>query len=147
MQSLINRIADDVLMEHLNIPMMGVLDASQKNGSYAVLNVPEDFVDSIYEAIKEDGMEKPDGGAHISVMTGEELDSIKPIEEDGNKYEFKITSIDSVEPFQWDEMERVWFVRCLSTQLEELRTKYGLTPLMNGGHNFHITVAVKPKKK
>jgi len=147
MESIIKKIANDVLMEHLNIPMIGTLDASQKSGSYAVLDVPQDFVDAIYEAIKEDGMEKPDDNAHISVMTDEELNGVKPIEEDGNTYEFKITSVDSVEPFGWDEMERVWFVRCLSPQLEELREKYGLTPLMNGGHNFHITVAVKLKKR
>jgi hypothetical protein len=87
MKHLAKKIASDVLMERLNVPMMGTLNCDQKDGDYAILEVPKDFTDAVYDAIKEDGMERPEYGAHISVMTDEELKQVGQVEEDGQKFE------------------------------------------------------------
>ena len=92
-------------------------------------------------------MKKPDYDAHISVMDKEEIDQLNlPLPEHNQEFEFELSGIQSCDPDGWDEMERVWFIECKSPQLEKLRTQYGFTPLMNGNHEFHITIAVKPAK-
>ena len=139
------RVASDAVVEQYSVPMVGRLSCSQKGGEYAILEVPQDFAESVYEAIHEPPMEKPPNYApHISVMTDEELAEIGDVEEDGDDFLFTVEGIDSVDPEGWDEMEKVWFVRCKSPELEALREKYGLTPLMHGDHQFHISIAVKP---
>jgi hypothetical protein len=141
-------LAANTVTEYSSVPMKGTLKVQKGNGHYAVLTVPEDFADNIFETIKgkEEGMEKPPYNPHISVMTDEEVDSVGPIEEAGQEFEYTISSVESCDPEGWDEMEKAWFVRCKSPQLEQLRERYGLTPLMNGDHEFHITLAVRPKK-
>ena len=139
-----NLIASDTITEYASVPMVGKLKASEK-GKYAILQTPQDFVDAIYEAIYEEGMEKPKYGSHISVMDKDEMDKLQlPIAEHNKEFEFTIGGIESCDPEGWDEMEKVWFVQCKSPQLEALRTKYGFTPLMNVDHEFHITIATKP---
>jgi len=138
------RIAGDTVIEHKSVPMTGKLNCKQDSGSYIVLDVPKDFADSIYEAIKEEGMERPEYAPHISVMTDEEHKKVGDIEECGKEYTFTVERIDSVDPDDWDEMEKVWFVMCKCPDLEKLREKYGLTPLPNGDHEFHITIGVRP---
>jgi len=142
------RLAGDTIIEHKNIPMKGKFTCNQKGGSYAILEVPEGFVEPIYKAIQEDGMQKPDDAPHISVMTDEELEEVgkENIEEDGQEFGFTLGNIESCDPEGWDEMEKVVFVQCKSPELEALRKKYGLTPLVHGDHDFHITLAVVPKK-
>jgi hypothetical protein len=140
-----NIMAGDTITEHPNIPMIGKLVAEK--GEYVLLKAPSDFTNRIYDAIYEEGMKKPPYGAHISVMTDEEHKQVGPIKEDGQEFEYNISSIESCNPEGWDEMEKVWFVKCKSSQLENLRKKYGLEPLMFGGHDFHITVAVREKKE
>jgi hypothetical protein len=127
--------------------MVGRFKIQEGDGSYGVLEVPEDFKRSVFDAIKTREMQYDDGhGAHISVFTDEELEGMpKDIPEKGKLFPFFLRSVESVEPEGWDEMERVWFVTVESKELEELRKKYGQTPKMFGKHEFHITIAVKPK--
>jgi len=136
--------ATDTVLEKSQVPMIGKLKANQK-GKYAILEVPKEFADAIYDAIYEEGMQKPDDHAHISVMNKEEIDQLDmPLEEDDQEFAFSLGGIESCEPEGWEEMEKVWFVKCDSPQLQEVRKKYGFTPLMNEDHEFHITIAVKP---
>lgn len=139
--------AANTFTEEANVPMLGKLKAGTP-GKYAVLKVPQEFVDRVYDAIYEDGMEKPEYDAHISVMDKDEMAQLNlPLSEHNKEFEFTLHGIESCNPEGWDEMEKVWFIQCKSPQLEKLRTQYGFTPLMNGDHEFHITVAVKPTKK
>jgi hypothetical protein len=138
-------VAGDTVTEYMKIPMTGELKV--KPGSYVTLEVPQEFTDNVYNAIYEEGMEKPEHGAHISVMTDFENDKFGPIFEDGKEFEYTISSIESCNPEGWDEMEKVWFVKCHSPQLEKLRMQYGMNPLMFTDHDFHITVALQPKDK
>jgi len=139
--------ASETVLEKSQVPMIGRLSAKDK-GKYAILEVPQEFADAIYDAIYEEGMEKPDEHAHISVMNKDETNQLNmPLEEDGQEFSFSLGGIESCNPEGWDEMEKVWFVKCESPQLKELRKKYGFTPLMNVDHNFHITVTVKPTPK
>jgi len=140
-------LAGNTVTEYPAVPMKGKLKVQNKKGSYAILTVPKDFVNNIYETIYEEDMEKPpDYDPHISVMTDEEVEKVGPIEEVGQEFEYAISSVESCDPEGWDEMEKVWFIQCKSPQLEKLREKYGLTPLMKGNHEFHISIAVRPKK-
>jgi len=141
------KLAADTKTEYDNVPMRGKLNAIQKDGSYAVLEVPEDFCNSIFKSIYRPGMIKPDKKPHISVMTDEELEMVGKIREHGQEFEFFLESVESCEPKDWEEVEKVYFVQCRSPQLEHLRKRYGLSEKMNGDHEFHITIAVKPKKK
>jgi hypothetical protein len=134
-------------VERFSVPMKGKLRAQQKEGDYVVLEVPEDFAESVFEAVKQPGMEKPPRyRPHISVFTDEEVKKIGELKEAGQEFEFTIVDIVSVEPQGWKEMDRAYFIRCRSPQLEELRRKYGLSSLPFGDHPFHITIAVIPKK-
>ena len=83
-KGIISRVASDVVVEQFSVPMMGKLNCAQDGGSYAILEVPEEFVESVYQAIYEPGMEKPPNYApHISVMSDDELEKVGKIEEDG----------------------------------------------------------------
>jgi hypothetical protein len=143
------KMASDTSVEYNKVPMVGRLNIQAGSGSYGVLDISEDFKRSVFEAIKTSGMQYDhEHGAHISVFTDEELDRMpEVISEVGKMYPFFLRSIESVNPDGWDEVERVWFVRVESKELEELRKKYGLSPKVHGDHDFHITIAVKPSRK
>jgi hypothetical protein len=68
------------------------------------------------------------------------------IRERGKTFTYTPGAVKSVNPQGWDEMSRVWFVRCHSQDLRRLRESHGLTPLYKG-HEFHITFAVKPRDR
>jgi len=145
-EKMASRVASDPSVLYMSVPMVGRLNLNQEGGSYGILEISEDFKRSVFEAIREPGMEY-DGEykAHISVFTEDEMGQlVHPIEESGKAFRFSLRSIETVEPEGWDEMERVWFVTVESPELEALRLKYGFPAKLNGGHEFHITVAVKP---
>ena len=140
-KNVISRIAGDVVLESLGVPMTGVLEAQKEEGDYLVLKVSQEFLDIVYEAIKLPGMEKSSYPAHISVMTDEELNQVGKIKEVGQTFQFVVDCIVSCDPEGWDEMSEVHFIKCRSQDLENLREKYGLSRLMYNSHDFHITVA------
>jgi len=145
-QYVTNMIASsDADIEFQRVPMTGRLTLLKGDGGFLMLEIPQDFVDQVFNAIDEEGIEKPDHRAHISVMSGEELSKIENVKEVGQEISFNIGPLMSVDPEGWDEMEKVWFIQCDAPELKELRKKYGLTPLIKNDHEFHITVAVKPR--
>ena len=139
-------VANDTSLEYKTVPIKGKLSLKKGDGDFLMVEIPQDFLDSVFEAIKKKGMQKPEYRAHVSVMNSTELDGIK-IEEIGEEILLNLGPIVSVDPEGWDEMDKVWFIECDAPRLKEIRKKYGLTPLMNGDHEFHITIAVKPKKE
>jgi len=136
--------SNDTNIEHQKVPLNGRLSLQKGGGDFLMVEIPQEFLDQVYEAIQEDGMQKPDYRAHVSVMSGDEMNDIE-VEEVGEDITLELGPIMSVNPEGWDEMDRVWFIECEAPRLKEIRQKYGLTPLVHGNHEFHITVAVKPK--
>lgn len=132
------------------VSLKGTLEKTEDGFVY--LDLSNDVIHGLFTLIDEDGIEKPpyfkgdrSAGAHISVMSGEEITD-KEIKEVGDKFNFKLGDFYSVAPEGWENMERVWFVEVESPELEELRKKYNLPKSYKGkGHNFHVTVAVKRK--
>jgi hypothetical protein len=137
-------VASPVLHGRLIVPQTG----------WALLTVPNALVRGLFDAMDETGIELPPGHkggpftAHVSVMTGDEVKKLggpEAISERGHPFNYQLGPIQSVEPSGWDEMSRVWFVKVISPELKALRKSYGLTPLPNGDHNFHISIAVRRK--
>ena len=137
-------VASPVLHGRLIVPQTG----------WALLTVPNALVRGLFDAMDETGIELPPGHkggpftAHVSVMTGDEVKKLggpDAISERGHPFNYQLGPIQSVEPSGWDEMSRVWFVKVISPELKALRKSYGLSPLPNGDHNFHISIAVRRK--
>jgi hypothetical protein len=126
----------------------------QKNG-WCYIDVSNDVIHGFFSLIDEEGIEKPPYfdkggvGAHISAISDEELEGkdIK-IKEIGEEINFELGEVFSTKPDGWDEMEKVYFISVDCPELKEIRKKYKLPATYKGkGHDFHITVAIKPKKK
>jgi predicted double-glycine peptidase/8-oxo-dGTP pyrophosphatase MutT (NUDIX family) len=122
---------------------------------WILLDVPNSLVRGAFDALHEAGAELPprkSGGnlnAHISVIRPEEVAKLggpDKINERGHQFHYTLGPLKEVEPKGWDEMSKVWFIEVKSPELRKLRTSYGLTPLPNGDHEFHISVAVRRKK-
>ena len=137
-------VASPVLHGRLIVPQSG----------WALLTVPNALVRGLFDAMDETGIELPPGHqggpfvAHISVIRGEEIDKLggpDKISERGHPFTYQLGPIMSVEPKGWSEMSRVWFVKVISPELKALRKSYGLSPLPNGDHDFHISIAVRKK--
>lgn len=124
------------------------------HSGWLLLTVPNSLVRGAFDALHEAGAELPlkSSGvlkSHISVMRPDEVDKIggpDKINERGHQFHYTLGPLKEVEPKGWDEMSRVWFIEVKSPELRKLRTSYGLSPLPNGDHEFHITVAVRRKR-
>jgi hypothetical protein len=138
--------SNPISLEYSSVPISGTLSLEKADDNFLMVEIPQEFLDKVYESIQEDGMEKPKYRAHISVMYHDEIEKAGEIDEVGEEISVSLGPIMSVDPEGWDEMEKVWFIECDAPRLKEIRTKYGLTPLLNGDHEFHITVAVRPKE-
>ncbi len=133
--------------------LSGRLEAS-KSG-WILLSVPNAIVQGLFSALDVPGAELPPSGpdgrlnAHISVMRGDELESIggpDKITERGKRFKFQLGPVQECTPKGWSEMSKVWFVKCRSPELEALRRSYGLSSLpKNNEYEFHLTIAVRRK--
>ena len=119
---------------------------------WLLLSVPNSMARGVFDALEEPGVELPtkDGifNAHISVMTREEVDSIggpSAISERGHSFAYNLGPIKTVVPETWDGVSKVWFIEVQSPELKTLRKSYGLSPLPNEDHQFHITVAIRKR--
>jgi hypothetical protein len=133
--------------------LSGELYASQSG--WILLDVPNALVRGAFTALNEHGVELPTKSngqlnAHISVMRPEEIEQIGGIDkvtERGHHFHYTLGPIQEVKPSGWDEMSKVWFIQVRSTELQNLRKSYGLSPKpKDGEHDFHITIAVRRKK-
>jgi len=125
------------------------------DSGWLMLSVPNALVRGVFSAMKEPGIELPPSGAddnlnaHISVFRPEEIAQLggaEKVTERGKQFTYTLGRIYTVEP-EWAEMEKVWFIKVHSPELQELRRSYGLSSLPNNGkYHFHITVAVRRKR-
>jgi hypothetical protein len=129
--------------------LVGRLVVSEGDKPWGYLQVPQALLRGLFLALNQPGKERPDHRAHITVFTSDEIDRLGgpgAIEERGRDFEFSIGPVKAVNPVGWPEMSKVWFVTASSPALRKLRASYGLTPLVKGGHPFHITFAVRRTK-
>jgi len=129
--------------------MMGRLvlsKSSHGSGQWLKLELPQALVHGLFATLNETGIEIPEGLAHCTVMTSDEVERVgaKNISENGKSFPFRMASVKHVRPSGWDEMSRVWFMVIHSPELKKLRASYGLSYLPFG-HQFHITFAVRRK--
>lgn len=121
---------------------------------WLLLSVPNALVRGIFAAMAEPGIELPpyddtpgNLNAHCTVMRPSEIAMLggpDRISERGKQFAYTIGRLYSVEPADWPNIERVWYVKVHSPALQELRRAYGLSSLPNEGkYVFHITVAVR----
>ena len=125
---------------------------------WLLLSVPNAFVRGLFDALTVPGAELPTDAvwgmnnnepalnAHISVMNSDEVEGIgaDKINERGHHFHYALGPLKEITP-KGDSLSRVWIVQVSSPELSALRKGYGLTPLLNDDHPFHITVAVRRK--
>lgn len=126
---------------------------------WLLLSVPNALVRGVFDAMTATGAELPtmsafkgessDGellNAHITVMTGDEVDQIgkDKINERGHHFHYALGPVREFSP-KTESLSRVWAIQVASPELAALRKSYGLSALPNGDHQFHITVAVRRK--
>lgn len=129
--------------EHL--PQNGIL--KEEKGGFVYLKVDDNYINQLFlmlsnpEYIKPPYFRRSDSpGAHISVFYVNERNQMGEIKEIGQKYSFKISGLASVPP----KTHKYIVLQVTSPELEQLRKKYGLSPLLQG-HDFHISIAEKKR--
>lgn len=120
---------------------------------YILMQVPNAIVRGIFSAMSEPGIELPPNGpdkrlnAHATIFRPEELEGIgggDKITERGKQFKYSIGRLMTVVPDSWPGIERVWYLKVHSPELQALRRSYGLSSLPNEGkYEFHVTVAVR----
>lgn len=126
-----------------NLSQSGVL--KEGRDGFVYLKVDDGYINQLFPMISNPGYVKPAyfrrpdaPGAHISVMYVDERNRTGDIAELGKSYSFKITRLAFVPP----RTRKYIVLEIDCPELESLRKKYGLSPLLKG-HDFHITIAKK----
>ena len=124
----------------------------QRDNGFTYIDVDDEIVKPFFSMLDEKNKKKPpyfgkeNAGAHISVISEDEITEDIKIKELGKEYTFTIRDVKSTKPEGWDKMDKVWFIRVDAPELNELRKKYKLPATYKAkGHKFHITFAVREK--
>lgn len=126
---------------------------------YYYIQIDKNLIKGLFNLLDEDNVELPPYfkencdnkisnciGGHISCISDEEKVTGK-INELGKYFNFTLGDIKSVNPKEWEDMERVWFIEVDIPDMQILRKKYGLPDTYkDSGHSFHITFACRRKK-
>jgi len=122
------------------------------SSGWLLLSVPNALGQGAFDALDEPGVELPTSGstgrynAHITVFRPEEIVQIggpDRITERGHSYNYSLGPVVEIQPKNWDGVSKVWAIQVDSQDLKALRKSYGLSPLPNGDHEFHITFATR----
>ena len=136
-----------VLWAQEHLPQKG--DLKEGSDGYVYLKVDDNYINQLFpmlnepEYIKPPFFRRPDSpGAHISVFYVDERRRTGPIAEIGKTYNFKISTFSFVPP----KTKEYAVLEVLSPELEQLRMKYNLSPLLKN-HEFHITIGKRLARK
>lgn len=138
----------------------GKLAASSHNDeNWVILEVHKGLCEAAYDALRAEGVECQAhlSNPHISVLRPEECAELKKKYKQawhgaakiGTKFKFRLEKMVSVIPTGWKEMDRVWFLECVSPDLEKYRKDLGFTAIPRNPDDedhhlrFHITFAVR----
>lgn len=147
----VKQAAEPVLVHAL----AGKLYLSQSG--WLLMSVPNAIGRGAFDALRANGAELPvkdfdaseaTYNAHVSVMTQDEVAQIGAhrLTERGHDFHYTLGAVKELAPDGWEGVSKVWVIEIQSPALKALRKSYGLTPLPNGSHEFHITFAVRRKK-
>lgn len=152
-QSLLDYKVDDkqthVLEIAKSLPAIGVL--KKKSNGYVYLDISNEYITKIFPNLILDGHLRPtasfgsEEGAHITVI--KETENYSGIENEIDKeFTFEIKELRFVESWQTSKygsfshhIGNRWVIAVESSELEELRMRYGLSPLIEQ-HDFHISI-------
>lgn len=125
------------------LPHSGIL--TEKKDGFVYLKVDNDFINKLGPMLKDPAYTAPpyfrrgdSPGAHISVFYVDERSQTGKIKEIGHRYEFEVRQLAAVP----SKTQEYIVLQVYSPELERLRERYGLPPLISG-HDFHITIAKK----
>lgn len=128
------------------LPHEGVL--KEEKGGFVYLKVDDDYIQQLYPLLQNPRyvmppyFRRPDSpGAHISVFYVDERKQTGKIKEIGETFTFSIIGLAAVPP----RYREYIVLKVYSPELEALRFRYGLSPLLKG-HEFHITIAKKKRR-
>ena len=125
------------------IPIKGILRIED---DWGYLEINNSVRDEIRKALNLNNFTVPPYDAHVSVFTEEEIKNTPELIHDKNKeFVFYFGNIETCVPEDWNEVNEVLMVTGTSRELEDLRIKHGLEPLMYGKHEFHITLGIDKK--
>ena len=135
------------------LPQIGVL--RKKSNGYVYLDVSNEYITKIFPNLILDGHLRPtdsfgsEEGAHITVCKESE-DSSEIEAEIGKEFVFEVRELRTIASFKttgvgyggkvikYHTGDR-WLIAIESPELEELRERCGLSPLIDD-HDFHITI-------
>lgn len=140
----------DTIVSHAknSYPPSGKLTVDERGFIYVKL--PDQLVFDLFSLLNNRNttippyFEENSYGAHISVVLASESRRAVHLNAIGKEIPFTITGCYSVEPENWPEMERVWFLTLDAPELSQIRTELGLDPKIMG-HEFHITFALQKR--
>ena len=145
----VDRLQGHALEVAKSISATGVL--KKKSNGYYYLDISNEYITKIFPILILDGHLRPtdsfgsEEGAHITVVTdGEKCEGLEA--EVGKEFTFEVLEFRTVTalksyaigPGSYHTGDR-WMIAVQSPELEELRMKYGLQPLVNR-HDFHISI-------
>jgi hypothetical protein len=129
-----------------NLPQKGIL--REGPDGFVYLKVDNDYIYKILPLLNlPDYITPPyfrrknSPGAHISVIYVKERKNLPKITELGKTFLFELSTFKMVPP----KRHKYVVLTVSSPDLENLRKKYGLSPLLQG-HDFHITIGKKDLK-
>jgi hypothetical protein len=132
-----------------SLPQVGIL--KKKSNGYIYLDISNEYISKTFPNMILDGHLRPtdsfdsEEGAHISVM--KETENFSGIEEElGKEFTFTITDLRFVSSYKSDKYGNFshhtgdrWMLGVHSPELEALRMRCGLSPLLDQ-HDFHISI-------
>jgi hypothetical protein len=129
-----------------NLPQMGIL--KEGRDGFVYLKVDDGYINQLFPMLSNSEYTKPpyfrrldSPGAHISVFYVDERRQTGEIKEIGQKFSFSLLRLAQVPP----KTGKYIVLEVTSPGLEQLREKYGLSPLLKE-HDFHITIAKKKER-
>lgn len=126
-------------------PCWGTLRESADGFVY--LDIDDNYIHQLIHFIEDDGYEEPPYfgqpelvGAHISVVYAKE-ERVGKIAEEGRVIHFTPLSCRTVQPPNWEGIDRVYMIEVDAPELDLIRANLGLPKFAFG---YHITVGIKP---
>ncbi len=131
------------------LPLYGNLNCDDRGFIY--LDIVNEYIYELLPFLETSGVQPPpyfDGifhnGAHVSVALISEKYLTPDIQSLQEEISFSITGCYFVEPQNWTDIEKLWFLTIDSPKLLEIREELGLSPKIDG-REFNITIGVKKR--
>ncbi|MBS0656537.1 MAG: hypothetical protein JSR46_12230 [Verrucomicrobia bacterium] len=137
------------------LPCTGVLGAGRAGSNSYVLWLEKNCTDELFEILTENEVDIKKGSydldPHVSVIrarVGDPIIAEEDMPEVGRTYKFEVQYLASVIPTNEADatFAKAWIVVLEAKELEDIRTSRGLTPLLQGHHKYHISVAIRYKE-